>query len=108
MKENICINQLDHSRSKRQVAMRKILSLRVWLCDRVDVLYVCEFCVATIGIMANFSLLDDDDYGDLFLTQRSSQNAVSLEENMEFKTVHNSDYSDISDTEQDCLEERMR
>ena len=58
--------------------------------------------------MANFSILDDNEYGDLFLTQKSSENVVSLEENMDYKTVHNSDYSDISDTEQDCMEEGMR
>ena len=59
--------------------------------------------------MANFNIYEDDDYGGLFLTQQSSQDqVVSLEENGEFKTVKDDRYSDISDVEQDSIEEQMR
>ena len=58
--------------------------------------------------MANFSIVDDEEYDDIFLTQTPSNTVVSLEDPGEFITVHNLDYSDISDDEQDRLEERLR
>ena len=57
--------------------------------------------------MANFNILDDDDYRDLFITQTPRQETVSLEEVDEFKTVFDPKYSDILDEENDGLEEQM-
>ena len=54
-------------------------------------------------------MLDDDDYGDIFITQEpSASNVVSLEENNDFQLVKNPQYSDISDVEDDPIEERIR
>ena len=60
--------------------------------------------------MANFSMFDEEDYGDLFITQSSfsskDENVVSLEENDGFKSVLDPKYSDISDFEDDSASER--
>ena len=54
-------------------------------------------------------MFEDDSYGNLFITQESkSQEIVSLEENNEFCDVLDPKYSDISDDEQDLMEEQMR
>ena len=62
--------------------------------------------------MADFNLLDEDeDYACLFITQSSNeQKCISLEEDEEkvYKTVHNSDYSDVSDDDNDMMDERLR
>ena len=50
--------------------------------------------------MATFSVMEDDNFDGMFLTLQSRNDVVSLEETSEFKTVHNSDYSDISDEEE--------
>ena len=59
-------------------------------------------------------MFDDDDYGDIFITQSSrsvEDNApVSLKDNGEFRSVLDDKYSDISDAEGDdtMFEERLR
>ena len=59
--------------------------------------------------MANFNMMDEDDFEGIFLTQESRRNlCVSLEEDMEFKSVHNPEYSDISDCEEEKRYERLR
>ena len=59
--------------------------------------------------MANFDMFEDDSYGNLFITQESkSQEIVSLGENNEFCDVLDPKYSDISDDEQDLMEQQMR
>ena len=69
---------------------------------------VCVFNT-NITKMANFSLMDDDDYEGLFITQEpSSSNVVSLEDNEDYKTIKDPQYSDISDDETDCMERRLR
>ena len=58
--------------------------------------------------MATFSLLDeDDDCQGFFITQQSKDNIVSLQDNGEFKMVHDPNYSDISDGDED-LEKQLR
>ena len=61
--------------------------------------------------MANFSVWDDeDDYGGLFITQSSSlDNCVSLEEDNEgeFVSVRDPQYSDISDVEEESKGEKQ-
>ena len=63
--------------------------------------------------MANFSMFEDDDFGDLFITQtprsEGSNNVVSLEEIDGFKSVKDPQYSDISDVDEDeAMERRLR
>ena len=60
--------------------------------------------------MANFSVMDDEEYCDMFLTQSSSKmELVSLEEKEEENVFKSADYSDISDAEEDkTLEQRLR
>ena len=59
--------------------------------------------------MANFSLMEDDDYGDIFITQSSSvRNIVSLEENDAGEVLKDPKYSDISDDENNAMEVRIR
>ena len=82
--------------------------MRGCLFEWLDVCRILEYLGNKIGIMANFSLMEEDDYDSIFLTQQCSNNVVSLEESGDFKTVHNSEYSDISDDEQDDMEKRMR
>ena len=56
-------------------------------------------------VMATFNVLDEDDYGDIFITQEpSDSNIVSLEDN----SLMDAKYSDISDFEEDPIEERLR
>ena len=58
--------------------------------------------------MATFSLLDQDgDYQGFFITQQSKENIVSLEDNGEFKMVHDPNCSDISDGDED-FEKQLR
>ena len=58
--------------------------------------------------MVNFDMWEEDDFGDLFITQESKGDVVSLEENGEFKTVLDPQYSDISNDEEGGVERRMR
>ena len=59
--------------------------------------------------MASFDLLDDDDFSEIFLTQRSNhKDYVSLEEDGNFQQVHDPQYSDISDCEEQEREIRLR
>ena len=58
--------------------------------------------------MANFSLLDDDDYEDLFITQEAMPNVVSLEENDGNNSLLGMKYSDISDAEEDEMGKCLR
>ena len=52
--------------------------------------------------------MDDDDYQGMFITQESKvDNIVSLEENNEFVTVRDDEYSDVSDFEDDGLKRRI-
>ena len=64
------------------------------------------------GKMEYFSVFDEDDYGDLFITQSNHmEECVSLEENdncVEFKSVKDPQYSDISDAEEEAREQRLR
>ena len=58
-------------------------------------------------------MFDEEDYGDIFITQSSFSNKmediVSLEENDGFKTVNDPRYSDVSDFEDDgALERSLR
>ena len=57
-------------------------------------------CVITIfGILANFNVYDEDDFEEFFFAQHSKGGqCVSLEEDVEYKTVHDPQYSDISDS----------
>ena len=57
--------------------------------------------------MANFNMIEDDDFADIFVTQWSHQD-VSLEEDTEYKSILDPKYSDISDTEEEQCEERIR
>ena len=54
--------------------------------------------------MAEFNGFEDDDYGDLFITQSSNSGnedgVVSLEEKDEFRSVLDPNYSDVSDFEE--------
>ena len=51
----------------------------------------------------------DDDFGDMFITQSSNNgNVVSLEDNDEEKGIPEAHYSDISDFEDDAMENRLR
>ena len=59
--------------------------------------------------MANFNISDDDDFADIFLTQSSSGNSsVSLENDMEFKSVLDPQYSDISDVDEEENGDKIR
>ena len=59
--------------------------------------------------MANFSLMDDEDYENLFITQEPKGNIVSLEENDANSSVFEAKYSDISDAEEDdAIDRRLR
>ena len=70
----------------------------------VSSIFLCVF-----RVMATFSVLDDDDYGNIFITQEArSDNVVSLEESSNFKSVLDAKYSDILDFEEDPIDERMR
>ena len=65
------------------------------------------FCVYIFGIMDNFEMFDDD-FGDIFITQKSNEdNWISLEDednNSEvFRTVSDPQYSDISDFEDEAF-----
>ena len=59
-------------------------------------------------------MFDDDEFGDLFITQTprsdKSDNVVSLEENERFKTILDPQYSDIRDGEEEdtVMERRLR
>ena len=57
--------------------------------------------------MDNFDAWDDDeDYGDLFITQTPKEvPMVSLEDDneVEFKTIRDPQYSDISDEDEDAM-----
>ena len=70
---------------------------------------LCLVVSCFIGIMASFNLMEDDDFGSMFLTQQSTMdNVVSLEEEGGFRTVFDEKYSDVSDFEEDSMEERLR
>ena len=59
--------------------------------------------------MAIFDMMDDDDFEGIFLTQMSGTNKlVSLEEECDYKTVHDPKYSDISDDEEKQTEMNLR
>ena len=61
--------------------------------------------------MADYYEFEDDDFGDMFITQSApSDNCVSLEEDGEnvFKSVKDPQYSDISDDEETERERRLR
>ena len=51
---------------------------------------------------------DDEDYSAMFITQESNSKEVSLEDNDGFKAILDLQYSDISDDEQDQMEDWMR
>ena len=58
-------------------------------------------------------MFDEDDYGDIFITQSShKEECVSLEENDvegEFMTVKDPQYSDISDEDEEvACDQRLR
>ena len=56
--------------------------------------------------MAKFDMLDDED---IFFTQTSKNDVcVSLEEDMEYKTIHDPNYSDISDAESEKRDDHKR
>ena len=57
----------------------------------------------------SFSVLVDDAYGDLFITQlsRDTEVVVFLEENDGFKTVKDDKYSDKSDFKDKTFEKSM-
>ena len=62
--------------------------------------------------MANFDLFDDN-FGDIFLTQSVGSNiCISLREDgqvpLEYNTVRDPQYSDISDFEEDTFGDKMR
>ena len=58
---------------------------------------MASISVVYIGIMEDFSDLDEE-YDNIFITQEpSNDNVVSLEDNVEYKTVRDEKYSDISD-----------
>ena len=59
-------------------------------------------------IMANFDMMDDEEYRELFITQTPRQDIVSLEENSDFQTVLDPKFSDILDDEEDVIEKQMR
>ena len=70
---------------------------------------VCAVFLCLLWNMASFSVMEDEDFDGMFLTQRSSaDNVVSLEENVDLEVLKDPQYSDISDDEQDSIEERMR
>ena len=62
------------------------------------------------SIMDNFTMSEDEDCPELFITQSSSidgrDNVVSLEENSEFHTILDPKYSDIGDVEEENAMER--
>ena len=58
--------------------------------------------------MATFSMFDDEDYGDLFITQEPSDRVVSLEDSDAYKTVKDPQFSDILDDEKDGMLQRIR
>ena len=59
--------------------------------------------------MEDFEVFEDDEFYTIFVTQSSSnKNMVSLEENMEEISSKSQEYSDVSDAEEDVLEERLR
>ena len=64
--------------------------------------------VRLIWNYGHFSMCDDDDYGDLFITQEPSTSVVSLEDNGEYRTVKDVNYSDISDDDTDGIKKAMR
>ena len=54
-------------------------------------------------------MLEDEEYGYIFVTQSSSDNKlVSLEENQEDSAFGSQEYSDISDAEGEVIERRLR
>ena len=71
-----------------------------------------EIWITNISKMGDFNLIDDDEeYASLFITQSSNrESCVSLEEDEGnvFKTVHNSDYSDISEDEDAQIDKHLR
>ena len=61
--------------------------------------------------MANFEIIEDEEYDKLFLTQEwNNSGIVSLEESDEFRSVLDPKYSDISedDDEEEAMFEHMR
>ena len=87
----------------------------------VSSLNVCVHVITTLnwitktlyhGIMADFfNFLEDDDYGDMFITQSThSDKPVSLDDDMEvgFKSVRDPQYLDISEDEDTEHEWRLR
>ena len=55
-------------------------------------------------------LSDEEDYHDIFITQEVKskfENDASLEEDMEYKTFRDPQYSDISDNEEAEREKRI-
>ena len=72
----------------------------------------CCLCFAKIvanRIMASYNMFDDEDYDEIFLTQSGDgDKCVSLEEDMEYKTVHDPQYSDILDNDEEKRDIRLR
>ena len=77
---------------------------------------LCVACLVMLcflfNIMASFDILDDDDYGDMFITQTPRQERISLEDNRDDNCVdsviYDHKYSDISDNEEDTIEKWIR
>ena len=76
---------------------------------------VVLYVVISSRKMANFSVFEDEDFEDIFLTQSSSGGdnsaIVSLEENEGFRSILDPNFSDISDVDDDSerkLERRLR
>ena len=54
-------------------------------------------------------MFNDEDYDNIFVTQQSRRDvSVSLEEDMEFRSVLDSKYLVISEAEEEQCEERLR
>ena len=67
--------------------------------------FFMSFFFVCSSIMDNFTVSEDEDCPELFITQSSRidgrDNVVSLEENREFHTISDPKYSDISDVEEE-------
>ena len=88
-----------------------MVSLRVGMSEVTlcCVVFCVGFFVDINRKMGDYINVDDDDYGDLFITQSSSGgNAISLEENDGKRGFSDVVYSDISDDENDGAQGKGR
>ena len=59
--------------------------------------------------MASFDMIDEDDFSDIFVTQQPREDyVVSLEENSEFVSVRDPNYSDVSEEETEQIDRWLR